>query len=153
MKKSLIALAVAGVAAAPLTVMAGGHSVAVSGYAGVEYRTGDTGLDAPDDTGTDIDGEDAGLPHVCANPIRAHHAGGCHVRRAGGGVDASRWRPTRVDEPAGDFTAADQREFQIRRSFAYTGISLDETRVLGWLYIYPTARGGHDRLFGGASSR
>ncbi len=37
-----------------------------------------------------------------------------------------------------------QHEFQLRRSFAYTVVSLDETRVLGCLYIHPTARGGHD---------
>jgi RimJ/RimL family protein N-acetyltransferase len=35
-------------------------------------------------------------------------------------------------------------EFQERRSFAYTVVSLDESRVLGCLYFYPTRRGGHD---------
>ena len=35
-------------------------------------------------------------------------------------------------------------EFQKRRSFAYTVVSLDESRVLGCLYLYPTRRGGHD---------
>ena len=35
-------------------------------------------------------------------------------------------------------------EFQNRRSFAYTVVRLDESRVLGCLYLYPTNRGGHD---------
>jgi RimJ/RimL family protein N-acetyltransferase len=35
-------------------------------------------------------------------------------------------------------------EFQKRRSFAYTVVSLDESQVLGCLYLYPTRRGGHD---------
>jgi len=35
-------------------------------------------------------------------------------------------------------------EFQERRSFAYTAVSLDESRVLGCLYLYPTRKGGHD---------
>jgi len=35
-------------------------------------------------------------------------------------------------------------EFQKRRSFAYTVVSPDESRVLGCLYLYPTGRGGHD---------
>lgn len=35
-------------------------------------------------------------------------------------------------------------EFQDRRSFAYTVVSLDESRVLGCLYLYPTAKAGHD---------
>ena len=37
-----------------------------------------------------------------------------------------------------------QREFQTRRSFAYTVVSLDETRVLGCVYINPTRKRGHD---------
>ena len=35
-------------------------------------------------------------------------------------------------------------EFQNRRSFAYTVVSLDESRVLGCLYLYPTGKAGHD---------
>jgi hypothetical protein len=37
-----------------------------------------------------------------------------------------------------------QKEFQIRSSFAYTVVSLDEERVLGCLYINPTNRGDFD---------
>lgn len=37
-----------------------------------------------------------------------------------------------------------QKEFQMRSSFAYTVVSLDETRVLGCLYINPTLREGFD---------
>ena len=35
-------------------------------------------------------------------------------------------------------------EFQKRRSFAYTVVSLDESRVLGCLYLHPTACSGYD---------
>jgi hypothetical protein len=37
-----------------------------------------------------------------------------------------------------------QREFLTRRSFAYTVVSLDETRVLGCVYIDPTRKAGYD---------
>jgi RimJ/RimL family protein N-acetyltransferase len=37
-----------------------------------------------------------------------------------------------------------QKEFQTRRSFAYTVVSPKEDRVLGCVYIEPTYRGGHD---------
>ena len=37
-----------------------------------------------------------------------------------------------------------QKEFQIRRSFAYTVVSLDEKQVLGCLYINPTTKGDYD---------
>jgi hypothetical protein len=37
-----------------------------------------------------------------------------------------------------------QREFLDRRSFAYTVVSLDETRVLGCVYINPTRKQGYD---------
>ena len=37
-----------------------------------------------------------------------------------------------------------QREFLIRSSFAYTVVSLDETRVLGCVYINPTRKRGYD---------
>jgi hypothetical protein len=37
-----------------------------------------------------------------------------------------------------------QREFLSRRSFAYTVVSLDETRVLGCVYINPTRKRGYD---------
>ena len=36
------------------------------------------------------------------------------------------------------------KEFQRRRSFAYTVMSLDETLCLGCLYIVPTLRPGYD---------
>ena len=31
-----------------------------------------------------------------------------------------------------------QKEFELRRSFAYTVVSLDESRVLGCVYLYPS---------------
>jgi hypothetical protein len=37
-----------------------------------------------------------------------------------------------------------QKEFQIRSTFAYTVVSLDEERVLGCIYINPTNRGDFD---------
>lgn len=37
-----------------------------------------------------------------------------------------------------------QTEFQLRTSFAYTVVSLDESTVLGCLYIYPTQKPGYD---------
>jgi len=37
-----------------------------------------------------------------------------------------------------------QKEFQMRSSFAYTVVSLDESRVLGCLYINPTTKGDYD---------
>ena len=37
-----------------------------------------------------------------------------------------------------------QREFQSSRSFAYTVVSLDETKVLGCVYINPTRKRGYD---------
>jgi len=37
-----------------------------------------------------------------------------------------------------------QKEFQRRRSFAYTVISLDESRVVGCVYINPTTKRGYD---------
>jgi hypothetical protein len=37
-----------------------------------------------------------------------------------------------------------QREFQTRRSFAYTVVDLAESRVLGCVYIEPTKRCGYD---------
>jgi RimJ/RimL family protein N-acetyltransferase len=37
-----------------------------------------------------------------------------------------------------------QAEFQLRTSFAYTVVSLDESQVLGCFYIYPTRKRGHD---------
>ncbi|MFT6866924.1 MAG: hypothetical protein ACJA08_001762 [Cyclobacteriaceae bacterium] len=37
-----------------------------------------------------------------------------------------------------------QKEFQMRRSFAYTVVSLDESQVLGCLYINPTTKGNYD---------
>ena len=37
-----------------------------------------------------------------------------------------------------------QTEFQLRSSFAYTVVSLDESEVLGCMYIYPGRKPGHD---------
>jgi hypothetical protein len=37
-----------------------------------------------------------------------------------------------------------QKEFQTRRSFAYTVVSLDEKQILGCLYINPTTKGDYD---------
>lgn len=37
-----------------------------------------------------------------------------------------------------------QTEFQLRTSFAYTVVSLDETTVLGCMYIYPVHKSGYD---------
>lgn len=37
-----------------------------------------------------------------------------------------------------------QKEFQIRSSFAYTVMNLDESRCLGCVYIYPTQKLGYD---------
>jgi hypothetical protein len=37
-----------------------------------------------------------------------------------------------------------QKEFQLRRSFAYTVVAPDESRVLGCAYLYPSDREGYD---------
>lgn len=37
-----------------------------------------------------------------------------------------------------------QKEFQMRSSFAYTVVSLDESQVIGCLYINPTTKGDYD---------
>ncbi|HNR09103.1 MAG TPA: hypothetical protein PKM27_17415 [Saprospiraceae bacterium] len=37
-----------------------------------------------------------------------------------------------------------QKEFQLRRSFAYTVVSLDESQVIGCLYINPTTKSDYD---------
>lgn len=37
-----------------------------------------------------------------------------------------------------------QKEFQIRRSFAYTVVTPDESRVIGCVYINPTRKRGYD---------
>jgi hypothetical protein len=37
-----------------------------------------------------------------------------------------------------------QREFQIRRSFAYTVVNLSESKVLGCVYVNPTRKRGYD---------
>ena len=39
-----------------------------------------------------------------------------------------------------------QKEFQIRRSFTYTVVNLDESTVLGCVYIEPTKRRGYDAV-------
>lgn len=39
-----------------------------------------------------------------------------------------------------------QQEFLDRKAFAYTVVSLDESRVLGCLYINPTTQEGYDAL-------
>ena len=37
-----------------------------------------------------------------------------------------------------------QTEFQLKTSFAYTVVSLDESQVLGCMYIYPSKKPGYD---------
>lgn len=37
-----------------------------------------------------------------------------------------------------------QREFQMRRTFAFTVVALDESKVLGCVYIVPTDKTGYD---------
>lgn len=37
-----------------------------------------------------------------------------------------------------------QKEFQMKRSFAFTVVELDESRVIGCVYIYPTRKVGFD---------
>ena len=37
-----------------------------------------------------------------------------------------------------------QKDFQLRRSFTYTVVTPDETRVVGCVYIYPTRKRGYD---------
>ena len=37
-----------------------------------------------------------------------------------------------------------QKEFQMRSSFAYTVVTLDEERVIGCVYIFPTSKGDFD---------
>ena len=37
-----------------------------------------------------------------------------------------------------------QKEFQIRSSFAYTVMNLDESRCLGCVYVYPSKKEGYD---------
>lgn len=39
-----------------------------------------------------------------------------------------------------------QKEFQRRRSFAYTVVSLDESQVLGCIYINPSRKSGFDAV-------
>ena len=39
-----------------------------------------------------------------------------------------------------------QKEFQRRKSFAYTVVALDESRVLGCVYIDPTRKEGYDAV-------
>lgn len=39
-----------------------------------------------------------------------------------------------------------QKEFQTRRSFAYTVVRPDESQVLGCVYIEPTRKRGHDAV-------
>ena len=39
-----------------------------------------------------------------------------------------------------------QKEFQRRRSFAYTVVAPDESRVLGCVYINPTRKEGHEAV-------
>ena len=37
-----------------------------------------------------------------------------------------------------------ETEFQLRTSFAYTVVNLDETEVMGCVYIYPSGKPGYD---------
>jgi len=39
-----------------------------------------------------------------------------------------------------------QKEFQRRRSFAYTVVELDESRVIGCVYINPSRKAGYDAV-------
>jgi len=39
-----------------------------------------------------------------------------------------------------------QKEFQMRSSFAYTVMSLDESRCLGCMYIYPSPNSDYDAM-------
>jgi hypothetical protein len=61
-----------------------------------------------------------------------------------------------VFEPVGDWPSGltlgqnlidlgwHQKEFQLRTSFAFTVVDLDESSVLGCLYIHPTRKPGYD---------
>lgn len=71
-------------------------------------------------------------------------------------VMSSEDRLRTVYDPGGDWPAGltleqniielgwHQTEFQLRTSFAYTVVSLDETEVLGCVYIYPTRKPDYD---------
>jgi len=39
-----------------------------------------------------------------------------------------------------------QKEFQNRTSFAFTVVDLDESRIIGCIYIYPTLKDGYDAV-------
>ena len=39
-----------------------------------------------------------------------------------------------------------QKEFQTRRSFAYTVVTPSESRVIGCVYIYPSPKSGYDAV-------
>ena len=71
-------------------------------------------------------------------------------------VMTSEERLRTVFEPGGDWPSGltlqqniielgwHQAEFQLRTSFAYTVVSLDESEVLGCVYLYPTHKNQHD---------
>lgn len=71
-------------------------------------------------------------------------------------VMTSEERLRTVFEPGGDWPSGltleqniielgwHQTEFQLRTSFAYTVVSLDESEVLGCVYFYPTGKDQHD---------
>ena len=71
-------------------------------------------------------------------------------------VITSEERLRTVYEPGGDWPSGltleqniielgwHQTEFQLRTSFSYTVVSLDETEVLGCVYIYPSLKDEYD---------
>jgi hypothetical protein len=59
-----------------------------------------------------------------------------NARVAPDGSDDS-WSETTLEENLVDL-GWHQKEFELRRSFAYTVVALDESRVLGCVYLYPS---------------
>ena len=71
-------------------------------------------------------------------------------------VTTSEQRLRTVYDPGGDWPSGltleqniielgwHQVEFQLRTSFAYTVVSLDESEVMGCMYIYPTRNSDYD---------
>lgn len=59
-------------------------------------------------------------------------------------MDTSRWPEGLTLEENLIDLGWHQREFTLRYSFAYTVMSLDESRCLGCVYIDPTRKEGHD---------
>ena len=59
-----------------------------------------------------------------------------HSRVAADGRDDP-WSETTLEENLVDL-GWHQKEFELRRSFAYTVVAPDESRVLGCVYLYPS---------------